>query len=205
MEENFNADEELKRIQEKKEQQKNELLLTEKVNNSISEYYDQSLEGKQDKIKGLTTKLVNAEIEVKEKQIEGRKQVLKSNIEKEVTQAKSEEDAEKHERAKTVLKAQGLVEKLPTPFRITALIIGYPFFVLYLLSLGWMIEFITFVVKGFITMIFDCADKFATLNAKFISNENNKDFKIGKAIFNILKWTLVVGAIVGVVVLLLTK
>lgn len=205
MEENFNADEELKRIQEKKEQQKNDLILTEKVNHSISEYYDQSLEGKQDKIKGLTTKLVNAEIEVKEKQIEGRKQVLKSNIEKEVTQAKSAEDAEKHERAKTVLKAQGLVEKLPTPFRITALIIGYPFFVLYLLSLGWMIEFVTFVVKGFITMIFDCADKFATLNAKFLENDKNKDFKIGKAIFNILKWVLVIGAGVAIIVLLLNR
>ena len=201
----FNADEELERIKQLKEEKKNELILTEKVNNSISEYYDQSLEGKQDKIKGLTQKLVNAEIEVKEKQIEGRKQVLKSNIEKDVTHAKSEEDAEKHERAKTVLKAQGLVEKLPTPFRITALIVGYPFFFLYLITLGWVIEFVTFVVKGFITMVFDCAERYATLRAKFIENENNKDFKLGKSIMNILKWLIIIGAVVTMVILLATK
>lgn len=201
----FNADEELERIKQRKEEQKNELALTEKVNNSISEYYDQSLEGKQAKIKGLTEKLVNAEIRVKEKQIEGREQVIKANIETNVTKALTEKDAEKHERAKTVLKAQGLTEKLPTPFRITALIVGYPFFFLYLITLGWVIEFITFVVKGFITMIFDCAERYASLRAKFIENENNKDFKIGKAIMSILKWLIIIGAIVTMVMLLVTK
>lgn len=201
----FNADEELERIREKKEQQKNELILTEKVNNSISEYYDQSIEKNQSKIKGLTEKLFNAEMRVKEKQIEGREKEVKAKIEKDVTHAKSEEDAEKHERAKTVLKAQGLVEKLPTPFRITALIVGYPFFFLYLITLGWVIEFITFVVKGFITMIFDCAERYASLRAKFIANENNKDFKIGKAITNIIKWLIIIGAVVTMVVLLVTK
>lgn len=203
--ETFNADEELERIREKKEQQKHDLVLTEKVNTSVSEYYDQSLDKNKGKIKGLTQKLVNAEIRVKEKQIEGREQVVKSEIEKDVARAKSAEDAEKHERAKTVLKAQGLVEKLPTPFRITALIVGYPFFFLYLITLGWVIEFVTFVVKGFITMIFDCAERYASLKAKFIANENNKDFKIGKAITGILKWLIIIGAIITMVVLLVQK
>lgn len=203
--ENFNADEELERIREKKEQQKNDLVLTEKVNNSISEYYDQSIEKNQNKIKAVTEKLFNAEMRVKSKQIEGREKEVKSKIEKDVAHAKAEEDAEKHERAKTILKAQGLTEKLPTPFRITALIVGYPFFFLYLITLGWVIEFITFVVKGFITMIFDCAERYASLRAKFIENEKNKDFKIGKAITNILKWLIILSAIVTMVILLVQK
>ena len=203
--EEFDADLELEKIKQKKEQKKNELILTEKVNNSISEYYDQSIEKNQSKIKAVTNKLFNAEMRVKEKQIEGREKEVKARIETDVTKAKSEEDAEKHERAKTILKAQGLVEKLPKPFRITALIVGYPFFFIYLLSLGWVIEFFTFVVKGIITMIFDCADKYATLKAKFIANENNKDFKIGKAIINILKWLIIVGAIATMVVLLVIR
>ena len=203
--EKFDADLELEKIKQKKEQQKNELVLTEKVNNSISQYYDQSIEQNQSKIQAVTNKLFNAEMRVKEKQIEGREKEVKAKIETGVTKAKSEEDAEKHERAKTILKAQGLVEKLPKPFRITALIVGYPFFFLYLITLGWVIEFITFVAKGFITMVFDCADRYATLKAKFIANENSKDFKIGKAIISILKWLIIVGAIATMVILLVTK
>ena len=98
---------ELEKIKQKKEQKKNELILTEKVNNSISEYYDQSIEKNQSKIKAVTNKLFNAEMRVKEKQIEGREKEVKARIETDVTKAKSEEDAEKHERAKTILKAQG--------------------------------------------------------------------------------------------------
>lgn len=185
------------------EQNKNQnSIITQKVNDSVAEYYDNSLASKGKRIQGLTEQLVEAEIEVKEKQIEGRKQVLKSEIETEITKAKVKEDEEKHERVKTILKAQGLTEKLPKPFRITALIVGFPFFLVYLLSLGWIIEFITFVVKGFITMVYDCADRFVTLNAKFISNGNTKNFNLGKAIFNILKWTIIIISIVVMIVLL---
>lgn len=180
----------------------NTSIISQKVENSVAEYYDNSLANKGKKIQGLTEKLVEAEIEVKEKQIEGRKQVLKSEIETEVTRAKVKEDEEKHERVKTVLKAQGLTEKLPKPFRVTALTVGYPFFLVYLLTLGWVIEFITFVVKGFITMVYDCAERFITLNAKFIENGNTKNFNLGKAIFNILKWTIIVVSIVVMIILI---
>lgn len=205
MAEELNVDEEIKKIQEKREKMnetQNSLVLAEKINNSVTEYYEQSLANRQDKIKGLTEKVVDAEIKLKEKQIDGEKKVLESNINKKVTKAKAEEDAEKHERAKTILKAQGLTEKLPSAFRITALIIGYPFFLIYLLSLGWVIEFLTFVVKGFITMVYDCADRFVTLNKKFKDNENNQSFNLGKAIFNILKWILVLGVIIVLVIFL---
>lgn len=200
--EQFNEDEELKKIQEKKQQISSELALTEKINNSVVDFYENSVASKKGEIQSLTNKLVNAEIEVKEKQIEGRKAVLKAEIEKEITKAKTEEDKEKHERAKTVLKAQGLTEKLPTAFRISALIVGYPFFLIYLLTLGWVIEFITFVIKGFITMIYDCADRFAQLNKKFIENGNDKQFQLGKAIFSILKWLIIVSAVIVIIILL---
>lgn len=200
--EQFNEDEELKKIQEKKQQISSELALTEKINNSVVDFYEDSVALKKGEIQSLTNKLVNAEIEVKEKQIEGRKAVLKAEIEKEITKAKTEEDKEKHERAKTVLKAQGLTEKLPTAFRISALVVGYPFFLIYLLTLGWVIEFITFVIKGFITMIYDCADRFAQLNKKFIENGNDKQFQLGKAIFSILKWLIIVSAVIVIIILL---
>lgn len=200
--EQFNEDEELKKIQEKKQQISSELALTEKINNSVVDFYENSVASKKGEIQSLTNKLVNAEIEVKEKQIEGRKAVLKAEIEKEITKAKTEEDKEKHERAKTVLKAQGLTEKLPTAFRISALVVGYPFFLIYLLTLGWVIEFITFVIKGFITMVYDCADRFAQLNKKFIENGNDKQFQLGKAIFSILKWLIIVSAIIVIIILL---
>lgn len=181
------------------------IVIKNKLDNSLANYYDSSIASNQNKIQKLTNKLVDAEMRVKEKQIEGQEKILNSQTEQKVTEAKSSEDAAKHERAKTVLKAQGLTEKLPKAFRITALIIGYPFFVLYLLTLGWVIEFVTFVIKGFITMIYDCADKFAELNKKFIENGNDKQFSLGKAIFNILKWALIIGAVVTILILLIKK
>lgn len=195
--------EELEKLVEQKKQK--ELQLSTKIDNSISECYDNTLANNTEKMQSLTNKLFNAEVEVKEKQIEGRKEVLKAKTDKEVTQAKTEVDVEKTERSKTILKAQGLTEKLPPAFRISALIVGYPFFLVYLLSLGWIIEFLTFTVKGFMTMIYDCADKFATLNQKFIDNNNNKEFKLGKSIFNIIKWLLIIGAIVAVIIVMLYK
>lgn len=181
------------------------LVIKNKLDNSLADYYDSSIANNQGKIQKLTNKLVDAEMRVKEKQIEGQEKILNSQTEQKVTEAKSSEDAAKHERAKTVLKAQGLTEKLPKAFRITALVIGYPFFVLYLLSLGWVIEFVTFVIKGFITMIYDCADKFAELNKKFIENGNDKQFSLGKAIFNIIKWALIIVAVVTILILLIKK
>ena len=201
MAEELNLDEELDKIKKKKESSALPVL-SEEINKSVATYYEQSLSDRQDKIKGLTEKVVDAEIKLKEKQIDGEKKVLESNINKKVTKAKAEEDAEKHERSKTILKAQGLTEKLPTPFRITALIIGYPFFLLYLLTLGWVIEFITFVVKGFITMVYDCAERFVELNKKFVDNDNKQSFDLRKAIFNIIKWTLVLGVIVVLIIFL---
>ena len=202
MAEELNLDEEIEKIQKKKEEHKNLPILSEEINRSVAEYYEQSLSDRQDKIKGLTEKVVDAEIKLKEKQIDGEQKVLESNINKRVTKAKAEEDAEKHERAKTILKAMGLTEKIPTAFRKTALIIGYPFFLIFLLSFGWIIEFITFVVKGFITMVYDCAERFVELNKKFKDNENNQSFNLGKAIFNILKWMLVLGVVVVLIIFL---
>lgn len=197
--------EDAKSSKEKDEIQNASLVIKDKLNNSLADYYDSSIANNQPKIQKLTDKLVNAEMRVKEKQIEGQEKILNSKTEQKVTEAKSDEDAAKHERAKTVLKAQGLTEKLPKTFRVTALIIGYPFFVLYLLTLGWVIEFVTFIIKGFITMIYDCADKFAELNKKFIENGNDKQFSLGKAIFNILKWVLIIGAVVTILILLIKK
>ena len=210
MADELNLDEEIERIEKQKASKTNDYssnlpVLTEKINNSVTQYYEQSLADRQDKIKGLTEKVVDAEIKLKEKQIDGEKKVLESNINKKVTKAKSEEDAEKHDRAKTILKAQGLTEKLPSVFRVTALIIGYPFFLIYLLTLGWVIEFLTFVVKGFITMVYDCADRFVTLNKKFKDNENTQSFNLGKAIFNILKWMLILTAIILIIIFLTKK
>ena len=201
MAQDVNLDEELEKIKQRKESSALPVL-SEEINKSVATYYEQSISERQDKIKGLTEKVVDAEIKLKEKQIDGEKKVLESNINKKVTKAKAEEDAEKHERAKTILKAQGLTEKLPTPFRITALIIGYPFFLLFLLTFGWVIEFITFIVKGFITMVYDCAERFVELNKKFKDNENNQSFNLGKAIFNILKWILGLGVVIFIIIFL---
>lgn len=197
--------EEEKNSKSKDEGSNANLVIKDKLDNSLANYYDSSIANNQHKIQKLTDKLVDAEMRVKEKQIEGQEKILNSQTEQKVTEAKSGEDAAKHARAKTVLKAQGLTEQLPKTFRITALIIGYPFFVLYLLTLGWVIEFVTFVIKGFITMIYDCADKFAELNKKFIDNGNDKQFSLGKAIFNIIKWVLIIGAVVTILILLIKK
>ena len=195
-----------KKVEEKKQEEKNEnFALSTKIDNSISNCYDNTLANNTEKMQDLTNKLFDAEVEVKEKQIEGRKEVLKAKTDKEVTQAKTEVDVEKTERSKTILKAQGLTEKLPPAFRISALVIGFPFFIVYLLTFGWVIEFLTFMIKGFMTMVYDCADKFAVLNQKFIDNNNNKEFKLGKAIFNILKWVLIVGAIVFIAIFIINK
>lgn len=200
-EEVFNEDEELEKIKNKK----NELSLTSKINESVAQYYDSTIASNGNKMQALTNKLFDAEVEVAENKIEGKKKVLNSQTEKEVTEAKTEEDKAKHERAKTILKAQGLTDKMPTAFRVTALIIGYPFFVLYLITFGWITEFITFVIKGLTTMIFDCADRVAELNKKFVANGNDKQFKLGQSIFNILKWMLIVGAVIAIIILLASK
>lgn len=200
-EEVFNEDEELEKIKNKK----NELSLTSKINESVAQYYDSTIANNGNKMQALTNKLFDAEVEVAENKIEGKKKVLNSQTEKEVTEAKTEEDKAKHERAKTILKAQGLTDKMPTAFRVTALIIGYPFFVLYLITFGWITEFITFVIKGLTTMIFDCADRVAELNKKFVANGNDKQFKLGQSIFNILKWMLIVGAVIAIIILLANK
>lgn len=171
-----------------------------KLSSSVQDYYDKNIANKSKKVDKLAKQAVAAEIQVEEEKIRGRKSIIKSRISKEVTQNKAEEDTEKHERVKTILKAQGLTEKLPSLFRVTAIVVGYPFFFIYLITLGWIIEFITFVVKGFITMIYDCADRFAELNKKFIENGNDKQFKLGHAITNILKWALILSAILVLII-----
>lgn len=194
-----------KKVEEKQSKDNNEFALSSRINNSIADCYDNTLANNTEKMQSLTNKLFDAEVEVKEKQIEGRKEVLKAKTDKEVTQAKTEVDVEKTERSKTILKAQGLTEKLPPAFRVSALVLGFPFFIIYLLTFGWVIEFLTFMIKGFMTMVYDCADKFATLNKKFVDNNNNKEFKLGKSIFNILKWVLIVGAIIIIAILIINK
>lgn len=158
-----------------------------------------------DDMLALTDKAFKNELEIRETQTEGRKKKEKARVGKEVAEEETKEDEARHERAKTILKAQGLTNQLPKWFRITALIVGYPFFVVYLLSLGWIIEFLTFTIKGFITMVADCVERFTEVNAKIIENSNNKDFKLSKAIINILKWLLIIGAVVAVIVLLILR
>ena len=158
-----------------------------------------------EEVKALADNAVKTELKIKNEEVAGRKEVKKSEIRKNVTQAKIEEDNAKHERAKTILKSQGLTSQLPSVYRITALIVGYPFYLIYLLSFGWIIQILTFVVKGFITMVADCAERFADVNKKFIENDNTKQFKLGKAMLSILKWVLILGAITTVAVLLIVK
>ena len=178
----------------------NDNAISVKLSSSDQDDYDKNIANKSKKVDKLAKQAVAAEIQVEEEKIRGRKSIIKSRISKEVTQNKAEEDTEKHERVKTILKAQGLTEKLPSLFRVTAIVVGYPFFFIYLITLGWIIEFITFVVKGFITMIYDCADRFAELNKKFIENGNDKQFKLGHAITNILKWALILSAILVLII-----
>ena len=153
----------------------------------------------------MTDKAVTTELEIKNQEVTGRKDIKKAEIRKSVAQAKTEEDKAKHERSETILKSQGLTSQLPATYRSTALIVGYPFFVLYLLTFGWVIQILTFVIKGFITMVADCAERFADVNQKFVENGNEKQSSLGKAMVNVLKWTLILGAITAIVVLVILK
>lgn len=175
------------------------------INEGVQGLFLQAVENNKDKVQELTEKAVQSELEIKNQEVDGRKKIKESEINKKVTEAKTEEDKAKSERSQTILKSQGLTSQLPTIYRGTALIIGYPFYVLYLLSFGWIIQILTFVVKGFITMVADCAERFADVNKKFVENDNEKKFNLGKAMVNILKWTLVLGAATAVIVLLIVK
>ena len=175
------------------------------INEGVQGLFLQAVENNKDKVQELTERAVQNELEIKNQEVDGRKKIKESEINKKVTQAKTEEDKAKSERSQTILKSQGLTSQLPTIYRGTALIIGYPFYVLYLLSFGWIIQILTFVVKGFITMVADCAERFADVNKKFVENDNEKKFNLGKAMVNILKWTLVLGAATAVIVLLIVK
>lgn len=179
--------------------------LSNEINNKLQSIFQESVDKNSEGVVALADNAVKTELEIKNEEIEGRKELKKSKIRKTVTEAKTEEDEVKHERSKTILKAQGLTSQLPTVYRVTALTLGYPFFVLYLLTFGWVVLLLTFIVKGFITMVADCAERFAEVNKKFIDNDNTKQFKLGKAMLNILKWFLVIGAITAVVVLLILK
>lgn len=176
-----------------------------KMNDTMAGFLDKVVDNHQDDMLTLTDNAFKSELEIRETQVKGRKSKEKAKIGKEVAEAQTQEDEAKHERAKTILKAQGLTSQLPKLFRITALVFGYPFFILYLLTIGWVVEFLTFTVKGFITMVADCVERFTEVNQKIIVNSNNKDFKLGRAIVNILKWVLIVGAVVAVVVLLIVR
>lgn len=200
-------------IAEKKKQESSVPVTTDQnaqsignaINEGVQGLFLQAVENNKDKVQELTERAVQNELEIKNQEVDGRKKIKESEINKKVTQAKTEEDKAKSERSQTILKSQGLTSQLPTIYRGTALIIGYPFYVLYLLSFGWIIQILTFVVKGFITMVADCAERFADVNKKFVENDNEKKFNLGKAMVNILKWTLVLGAATAVIVLLIVK
>lgn len=179
--------------------------LSNVINSQIEEIFNESVGNNREGVVALADQAVKSEIEIKKDEVEGRKEIRKSEIRKTVTQKKTEEDSVKHERAKTILKAQGLTSQLPSVYRITALVLGYPFYVLYLLTFGWVVLLLTFVIKGFITMVADCAERFAEVNKKFVENDNEKQFKLGKAIINILKWLLIVGAVTAIVILFVLK
>lgn len=183
----------------------NSMPLSAEINNKLNSIFQESVDKNSEGVVALADNAVKTELEIKNEEVAGRKELKKSQIRKTVTEAKTEEDEAKHERAKTILKAQGLTSQLPTLYRVTALILGYPFYILYLLTFGWIVLLLTFIVKGFITMVADCAERFADVNKKFIDNNNEKKFNLGKAMINILKWLLVIGAIVAVVVLFILK
>lgn len=217
MENNENTLEELqKEIDAKKKEENNQLVVQNQdnnssltvsntINNKLQNIFEDTVENNTEEVKALADNAVKTELEIKNEEVVGRKEVKKSEIRKNVTQAKIEEDKAKHTRAETILKSQGLTSQLPSAYRMTALIVGYPFYLLYLLTFGWIIQILTFVVKGFITMVADCAERFADVNKKFIDNDNTKQFKLGKAMINILKWLLVIGGIVAIVVVLLVR
>ncbi len=183
----------------------NSMPLSTEINNKLQTIFQDSVNKNSDRVVALADNAVKTELEIKNEEVAGHKELKKSQIKKTVTEAKTEEDKAKHERSQTILKAQGLTSQLPTLYRVTALVLGYPFYILYLLTFGWIVLLLTFIVKGFITMVADCAERFADVNKKFIENDNTKQFKLGKAMINILKWILVVGAIVAVAVLFIIK
>ena len=216
MENNENTLEELQKEIDAKKKEENQIIVqntdnnssmavSNTINNKLQTIFEDTVENNTEQVKQLADNAVKTELEIKNEEVVGRKEVKKSEIRKNVTQAKIEEDKAKHTRAETILKSQGLTNQLPSVYRITALIVGYPFYLIYLLTFGWIIQVITFVVKGFITMVADCAERFADVNKKFIENDNTKQFKLGKAMINILKWLLVIGGIVAIVVVLLVR
>lgn len=216
MENNKNTLEELQKEIDAKKKEENQIVVqntdnnssmavSNTINNKLQTIFEDTVENNTEQVKQLADNAVKTELEIKNEEVVGRKEVKKSEIRKNVTQAKIEEDKAKHTRAETILKSQGLTNQLPSIYRITALIVGYPFYLIYLLTFGWIIQVITFVVKGFITMVADCAERFADVNKKFIDNDNTKQFRLGKAMINILKWLLVIGGIVAIVVVLLVR
>ena len=216
MENNENTLEELQKEIDAKKKEENQIVVqntdnnssmavSNTINNKLQTIFEDTVENNTEQVKQLADNAVKTELEIKNEEVVGRKEVKESEIRKNVTQAKIEEDKAKHTRAETILKSQGLTNQLPSVYRITALIVGYPFYLIYLLTFGWIIQVITFVVKGFITMVADCAERFADVNKKFIENDNTKQFKLGKAMINILKWLLVIGGIVAIVVVLLVR
>lgn len=192
-------------IAKREEQNNSSMAVSTTINNKLQTIFEDTVNENTEEVKALADNAVKTELEIKNEEVAGRKEVKKSEIRKNVTQAKMEEDTAKHERAKTILKSQGLTSQLPSIYRITALIVGFPFYLLYLLTFGWIIQILTFVVKGFITMVADCAERFADVNKKFIENDNTKQFKLGKAMINILKWILVLGVITTIVVLFIIR
>lgn len=198
-------------IDAKKKQQalitteQNEQSISSAINEGVQNLFIEAIENNKDKVKELTEKAVTSELAIKNQEVDGRKKIKEAEIRKDVAEARKKEDKAKHERAETILKSQGLTSQLPTIYRATALIIGYPFYVLYLLTFGWIIQVLTFVIKGFITMVADCAERFADVNKKFVENGNEKQFKLGRAIMNILKWLMIVGAITAVIILFILK
>lgn len=216
MENNENTLEKLQKEIDAKKKEENQIVVqnadnnssmavSNTINNKLQTIFEDTVENNTEQVKQLADNAVKTELEIKNEEVVGRKEVKKSEIRKNVTQAKIEEDKAKHTRAETILKSQGLTSQLPSVYRITALIVGYPFYLLYLLTFGRIIQILTFVVKGFITMVADCAERFADVNKKFIDNDNTKQFRLGKAMINILKWLLVIGGIVAIVVVLLVR
>ncbi len=201
-----------KQIDEKKSQQlieanekESTTALQTKMNETMMGLMETVVDKNKNGMLSMTDKAFKNEIKIRETQTEGRKKKEQSKVEKEVTEAKTEEDEVKHERSKTILKAMGIVKQIPKIFRQTALGIGYPFFVIYLITIGWVLEFFSFVIQGFITLVADCVERFAEVNAKIIANENSKDFKLGKTMIKFLWGVLIIGAIIGLIVLFVVK
>lgn len=175
------------------------------INDKVMQLFEQSVNNHTDSVKELTDKAVEGELRIKTEEVEGREKVKKADIDKEVAEAKTRKEKAEHERSLTILKSQGLTKSIPGLFRITALCIGYPFFIVYLLTFGWILQVITFIANGFITMVAECAERFAEVNKKFHDANSESKFNLGKAMINILKWILIVGAITAVIVLLIVR